>query len=128
MTDAQRAKLLPYAQYGWTIGDMFGALAEYPLEGRSLQQVLAAEIAAISQRCEGQILSGSKPPRHLGEIMMTRFVLSCDASDGTVIINGTMVTGNESVAIIEHVGMASSTDSIKRADELVATAIEQAYR
>ncbi|HYZ26275.1 MAG TPA: hypothetical protein VE597_05165, partial [Geminicoccaceae bacterium] len=127
MTDAQRQEIVPYAQHGWALGATIGAFAEYPLEGRSLQQVLAAEIAGLSERCEGRILSGSQPPKRIGDVTMARFALSCDTTDGTVIVNGTLVLGDASVAVIEHVGMAASTDAIKRADNLVAAAVEQAY-
>lgn len=128
LTDAQRAEAMPYAHYGWTIGNVIGAFGEYELEGRTLQQLLAAEIAGISQECEGQILSGSQPPKRIGDATMARFALSCGTVDGTMIVNGTLVYGSASVAVIEHFGTASSTDAIKRADDLVAATIEEIYR
>ena len=127
MTDAQRQKTVPYAQHAWTLRATIGAFAEYPLEGRSLQQVLAAEIAGLSERCGGRILSGSQPPTRIGDITLARFALTCDFTDGSSVVNGTLVLGDASVAAIEHFGMAAFTDVIKRADDLVAAAVEQAY-
>jgi hypothetical protein len=56
------------------------------------------------------------------------FAVSCDTTEGPVIVNGTLVLGNASVVTIEHAGMANSKDAVKRADDLVAAALEQMYR
>jgi hypothetical protein len=128
LSDVQLAQSLPYAHHGWTIGNTVGAFAEYALDGRTLQQVLAAEIAAISERCEGQVLSGSQPPKPTGEITMGRFALTCTTVDETLVINGILVHGDASVVLIEHLGAAAFTDEIKRADDLVAATIEAVYR
>jgi hypothetical protein len=73
-------------------------------------------------------MSGSHPSKRIGDAMMARFALSCKTVDETIIVNGTLVHGRASVAFIEHAGAVASIDAIKRADELVAAAIEQVYR
>jgi hypothetical protein len=128
MTDAQRAEILPYAHYAWTLGNVIGVFGEYALDGHSLQQVLIAEIANISQECEGRMLSGSQPPKRIGDATMVRFAVSCDTADGTIIVNGTLVHGPAVGTFIEHAGRASFTDEIRRADDLVAATIEGIYR
>jgi hypothetical protein len=128
MTDAQRAEFMPYAQHGWNIGTTFGGFAEYIVQERSLREVLAAEIAGLSQACEGQTFSGSQPPKRIGEVTMVRFGVSCDTSDGPVVMSGTLIQGDASGVVIEHVGSAASPDAVKRADDLIAAALELAYR
>jgi hypothetical protein len=128
MTDAQRAEVLPSAHHAWTLGDVIGAFGEYALEGHSLRQVLAMEIANISQGCDGRILSGSQPPKRVGNVTLVRFAVSCDTVDGTIIVNGTLVHGPMNGAFIEHAGKAAFTDEIRRADDLVAATIEEVHR
>jgi hypothetical protein len=128
MTDAQRAEIMPNVQYGWNTGATIGGFLEYVVEGRTLREVLAAEIAGLSQACEGQTFSGSRPPKRFGEVTMVRFGVSCDTADGPVVISGTLIQGDASGVVIEHVGTAASTEAVKRADDLIAAALELAYR
>jgi hypothetical protein len=127
MTDAQRAEILPYAHHAWTLGNVIGVFGEYALEGHSLQQVLVAEIANISQECEGRILSESQPPQRIGDATMVRFAVSCDTADGTIIVNGTLVHGPATGRFVEHAGRADFKAEIRRADDLVAATMEGIY-
>jgi hypothetical protein len=128
LSDAQLAETLPYAHHGWVIGNVFGAFAEYARDGRTLQQVLAAEIAGISERCEGQVLSRNQSPRPLGDVTMARFAVTCSSPEGAAVVNGVLVLGDANGVLISHFGGVTFTDEIKRADDLVAATVEEIYR
>jgi hypothetical protein len=128
MADARRTAMLPRAQHAWTLdNNIIGAFGEYLFDGHSLRQVVAAEIANISLGCEGRSLSGSEPPKRIGDATLVRFGVSCDSIDGTIIVKGTLVHGDMRVVFIEHAGRAAFADEIKRADDRIAATLEQIY-
>jgi hypothetical protein len=128
LSDAERRRFFPNAQYAWRTGPIFGVFVEAGLNGRTVDETIGDEIQGLLQACNGKFASAKNASHDIGTVHMVRFATACEASGSSFIINGTMIVGNEDLILIEHIGEKELAASVIDADDLVSNGFEKIYR